>query len=234
MNITKAAATAVLAVAATCVTAATANAAPSTTGATATAAPAAKPGLNTTPASFANASRVIRGSESGVGYTVTRSTRGSAVEVALDGGSFAVRNNTLTVSDRAGKVVSAMPVSFTLNGQQVSLAPTLSQNRRHVVLEPIGHWVTTSDKQDVMTQGVLIGAVLGAVPGAIIGAILGFGILSFITFPIGFIGGGLIGGLIGGGIANTIPADPTPHTRWAHDCHDLDYAENHVEECFNY
>ncbi len=154
------------------------------------------------------------GTESGVAYQISRSEDGKTLTAQLDGGTFALTQTALTVKDKSGTVVAAVPLKVTIDGaDSVELRPQLSTDGTNLTASPIGYWSKTSPKQRNIEAGIGIGAALGVFGGLFLGVALTLvtmGLLAPIALPVGVIAGVIVGGAIGAGIAASIPASDRP------------------------
>lgn len=148
---------------------------------------------------------IVRGAIGDVGYEVIKSDDGKSLAANLFGGTFRVTDTALTVTDRAGNPVAAVPLTVELANRKVDIRPQVDQTGTRLTAEPIGVWHMTSPRERSMWTG----AAVGAFAGAIIGIIAGLVVFSVITMPVG----ALIGGAIGAGIGAAVPNSDVPD-RW--------------------
>ncbi|TQM30125.1 hypothetical protein [Nocardia bhagyanarayanae] len=157
------------------------------------------------------------GTESGVAYQISQSEDGRNLTAKLEGGTFALTETALTVRDKSGTVVAAVPLTVTIDGADtVELRPQLSTDGASLTASPIGYWSKTSPKQRNIEAGIGIGAALGVFGGLFLGVavtLVSMGLLAPIALPVGLIAGVIAGGAIGAGIGASIPASDLPD-RW--------------------
>ncbi|WP_067649517.1 hypothetical protein [Nocardia harenae] len=172
MRIDRIAATAVLAAAATAAAAGVAHAAP---------APAAAVS--------------VQGSEQGIAFTTAPAADGRLVTTVASG-AFAVTGGAVTLSDAAGTVVAALPLTVQTAGGALDLRPVVADAGRTLTLTPVSQTGEVQPVQDETTARKQYNAGVGAIIGAGIGAVIGFflgGVGALVTVPIGAGIGALIG-----------------------------------------
>ncbi|MEV0354463.1 hypothetical protein AB0H71_00195 [Nocardia sp. NPDC050697] len=174
MRVDRIAATAVLAAAATAAAAGVVQAAP---------APAADPAV------------AVQGSEQGIAFSTAPAADGRLV-TTVAAGAFAVTGGAVTLSDAAGTVVAALPLTVQTAGGAVELRPVVADAGRTLTLTPVSATGEVRPVQDETTARKQYNAGVGAIIGAGIGAVIGFflgGVGALVTVPIGAGIGALIG-----------------------------------------
>lgn len=176
MRVDRIAATAVLAAAATAAAAGVAHAGP---------APAPGPA----------AAVAVHGNEQGLAFTTAPAADGRLV-TTVAAGAFAVSGGAVTLSDAAGTVLAAVPLTVQTAGGAVELRPVVGDAGRTLTLTPVSATGELQPVQDETTARKQYNAGVGAIIGAGIGAVLGFflgGVGALVTVPIGAGIGALIG-----------------------------------------
>ncbi len=185
MNVSKFAATALIAVAATGITAGAAYAEP---------VPAPAPAQS-------EAVPSVQGADHGVGYISRLADAGKSVVTTVTGGKFSLDTDgkSVTLADNAGQVVTRFPLTVQPSGEKVEIAAAIDADGSQLTLAPKAATVTAKDISSqewffAELQRASLGAAVGAVIGGLIGLILG-------VFPLipGAALGAVIGLLVAGG-----------------------------------
>lgn len=130
--------------------------------------------------------------------------RRAVVTTVADGRFDLVRENkVISLTDRSGQVVAALPTALNIGGHRIDLVPSIDQAGTRLSLTPISE--TDEPVRDVSTQERFFGAIeksmpqvlTGAAIGAAIGFVLGFPLGDVITVPIFTVVGGVIGAFAG-------------------------------------
>ncbi|QLY32178.1 hypothetical protein [Nocardia huaxiensis] len=156
-----------------------------------------------------------KGVDHGVAYDISRQEGSGTFSMTLEGGTFAIRDGRLSITNAAGTEISNVALTVTTEEGQLDLQPTVTDNGTRLTATPVARWL--SQRQLNIETGSKIGSAIGGLVGMI--GILGYGVLALITMPVGMI----IGGLIGAGIGAAIPASDEPNileltcNRWS--CH---------------
>jgi uncharacterized protein YcfJ len=125
-------------------------------------------------------------------------------------------NKVVSLTDRNGQVVAALPTALKIGGQRIELAPVIDEAGTRLSLTPISS--SEEPLRDVNTQvrffseveksmpQVLTGAAIGAAIGFVLGFPLGLFVFDFITVPITTVVGGVIGAFAGLSVGGGEPA----------------------------
>ncbi|WP_282783836.1 MULTISPECIES: hypothetical protein [unclassified Nocardia] len=150
----------------------------------------------------------VSGTDHGVEFTMVKRDNGT-VETTLEGGTFALTADGVSVLDTVGSVVDQVPLRAMLNDREVMVDPVIDPTGTVLTATPIGYWVQNPSPREMNTY---IGIALGAFAGAALGN-LAMLIITIATFGVGLlalpfvvIGATLLGGAIGGKIGESIPA----------------------------
>ncbi|MFG1789940.1 hypothetical protein [Nocardia sp. NPDC049149] len=160
----------------------------------------------------------VRGSFHEIAYQVAASEdRRGAVTTIQDGRFELIKEGrVVTLTDRDGTVVAALPMAVRVGDQRVQLHPDIDASGRQLTLIPDN--MTQTPLRDVATQErlfaevekvwpiVLAGAGIGAGIGFILGFPLGLFIFDFITVPITTVLGAAIGAASGLAMGGGQPA----------------------------
>jgi hypothetical protein len=153
-----------------------------------------------------------------IGYHVAATENRHAVVTTIQDGRFdLVRDNkVVSLTDRNGQVVAALPTALKIGGQRIELAPVIDEAGTRLSLTPISS--SEEPLRDVNTQvrffseveksmpQVLTGAAIGAAIGFVLGFPLGLFVFDFITVPITTVVGGVIGAFAGLSVGGGEPA----------------------------
>lgn len=80
----------------------------------------------------------IRGIESGISYFARITPNGGGVATTLDAGTFAMsaEANAITIADRSGTVVGAVPLAIHAAGRDIALDPAIEDDGATLTLRP--------------------------------------------------------------------------------------------------
>ncbi|WP_243636810.1 hypothetical protein [Rhodococcus sp. Eu-32] len=153
-----------------------------------------------------------------VGFETSATPEGS-VRTVLDGGAFRLdaSASAVQVVGDSGAVLASLPLTYTVNGTQYSIAPSIT-GERQLLLTPqpaalvtdVAGPVTKQQALDNLLSQTGIGLANGGAAGAAVGAALGLAIGCVSIFP-NFIAGCIIGtaiGVVAGTIIGTNNANP--------------------------
>ncbi len=153
-----------------------------------------------------------------IGYETSVTPEG-AVSTVLDAGAFRIESgaDSVDIVGNSGTVLASVPLTYSVNGAQYSIAPALVGDRQ-LLLTPqpaslvseVAGPVTKQAAFDNMINQIVIGYTNGGAVGTAIGAGLGFAIGCVSIFP-NFIAGCIIGtaiGVVAGTIIGTVNANP--------------------------
>ncbi|MEU6565277.1 hypothetical protein [Nocardia nova] len=180
---------------------------------------------NADPTPPAVAAPAGQGVEQGVGYDVCSS--GTAVTVALTGGTFRIGEDSATVADGSGATIATLPLRLSAGDHELLLTPRIDAAATTLVADvsaqDIGYWRKTSPRQRSTEAGVALGALVGGLTGAFVGVVAGIateGLLLPITLPVGLLVGVLGGMAVGGAAGASIPNSDVPD-QWGYqqECH---------------
>ncbi|MEV6219655.1 hypothetical protein [Nocardia sp. NPDC051833] len=145
----------------------------------------------------------VQGVEGGVAFTASPLADGSGLTAAVADGTFRLAGGVVTLSDRSGQVVAAVPTRIVTGAGDVELAAGIAADGQSVTLRPVAapafvtdNLATFVDEASDTLARKQHNAGIGALVGAGIGAVLGFflgGVGALITIPIGAGIGALIG-----------------------------------------
>ncbi|MGK8485703.1 hypothetical protein [Nocardia asiatica] len=160
----------------------------------------------------------LRGSFHQIAYEVAATDDRRAAVATIQDGTFASAHDgrVVTVSDREGNVVAALPMTLRIGDQRVALRPVLEDGGHRLTVAP----VTMADAplRDISAQErfyaeaekamptILAGAGIGAAIGFIVGFPLGLFVLDFITVPAAAVAGAAIGAMAGYVVGGGQPA----------------------------
>ncbi|MET8774490.1 hypothetical protein ABZV58_05630 [Nocardia sp. NPDC004654] len=194
MRISRITATALLALAATGLSSGVVHAEP------------ADPPAQTAPAA---AALNLSGAFHEIAYRVAVAEDRRSTVTTLEEGTFGLVNDDriVTIADRAGQIVAALPMTLHIEGHRVDLTPTVDEAGTRLTLAPTAMPETPvreissqerffAEAEKAMPQ-ILAGAAIGAGIGFLVGFPLGLFVLDFITVPITTVVGGVIGAFAG-------------------------------------
>ncbi|MBF6211462.1 hypothetical protein IU433_07920 [Nocardia puris] len=151
----------------------------------------------------------LRGAFHEIDYHVSVAEDRRATVTTLTDGRFDLvsDNRVVTVADRDGEVVAALPMTLHIAGQRVDLVPDLDESGTRLTLAPAEMAETPvreinaqqrffAEAEKAMPQ-ILAGAAIGAGIGFLVGFPLGLFVFDFITVPITTVVGGVIGAFAG-------------------------------------
>ncbi|APE37339.1 hypothetical protein BOX37_29215 [Nocardia mangyaensis] len=163
----------------------------------------------------------LRGIDKGLAYEVSATEDRRSVVTTLDAGRFELVHDgqVVTVTDRDGDVIAALPMVVRADEHAVPLAPEIDETGTRLTLTPIGESETPlrdisaqerffAETQRLQPQ-IIEGAVIGAAIGFVLGFPLGLFVLDFITVPVATVAGAAIGALAGYALAGGQPAIDT-------------------------
>ncbi|MEU8896566.1 hypothetical protein [Nocardia sp. NPDC048505] len=151
----------------------------------------------------------LRGSFQEVGYQVAVAGDRKSTVTTLERGRFALvaDNKVVTVADDAGHILAAFPLTIDVEGHKIDLRPLIDEAGTRLSLAPDG--LSEAPVRDVAAQErffadieryqpqVLQGAAIGAAIGFLVGFPLGLFIFDVITVPIATVVGAVIGAFVG-------------------------------------
>ncbi|KIA62667.1 hypothetical protein [Nocardia vulneris] len=160
----------------------------------------------------------VRGTFHDIAYQVAASPDRRAAVTTIADGRFDVIHDgrVVTLSDRDGNVVAALPMALRVGDRRVELRPVVEDAGHRLVIDPVG--LSDVPLRDVSAQErffaeveknmpiVLAGAGIGAAVGFVLGFPLGLFVLDFITVPITTVLGAAIGAAAGLAMAGGQPA----------------------------
>jgi uncharacterized protein YqgC (DUF456 family) len=157
----------------------------------------------TAQAAPAAAAPIVAGVDSGVAFTASPLADGSGLTVSAPDGTFRVVGGAVTLTNREGTVVAAVPTRIITGAGDFDLVAGVSADGRSATLTPtaapavvtanMAEFVdAASDTQARKQHNAGIGALIGAGIGAVLGFFLG-GVGALVTIPIGAGIGALIG-----------------------------------------
>ncbi|NNH75088.1 hypothetical protein HLB23_35450 [Nocardia uniformis] len=116
----------------------------------------------------------VRGTANGVGYSATITPDGRGVATTLDAGSFALTPDAaaVTIADRDGAVVAAVPLSFQVADHWIAVAPSIANQGTTLTLEPVHAMplrdVSARENWDAQVQRGVFGALIGGTIGGLV------------------------------------------------------------------
>ncbi|WP_174185810.1 hypothetical protein [Nocardia barduliensis] len=160
----------------------------------------------------------LRGSFHQIAYEVAATEDRRAAVATIQDGTFASTHDgrVVTVSDREGNVVAALPMTLRIGDQRVALRPVLEDAGHRLTIAPVA--MTDAPLRDISAQErfyaeaekamptILAGAGIGAAIGFIVGFPLGLFVLDFITVPAAAVAGAAIGAMAGYVVGGGQPA----------------------------
>ncbi|MBF6302522.1 hypothetical protein IU459_34025 [Nocardia amamiensis] len=160
----------------------------------------------------------LNGSFHQVAYQVAATDDRRAAVATLQDGTFELTHDdrVVTVADRDGKIVAALPMALRIGEQRVALRPVVEDAGHRLTLAPTG--LTDAPLRDVSAQerfyaeaekampSILAGAGIGAAIGFVLGFPLGLFVLDFITVPAAAVAGAAIGAMAGFVVGGGQPA----------------------------
>ncbi|MFI9415319.1 hypothetical protein [Nocardia gamkensis] len=160
----------------------------------------------------------LRGSFHQVAYEVAATSDRRAAVATIQDGTFESTHDgrVVTVSDRDGNVVAALPMTLRIGDQRVVLDPVLEDAGHRLTVAPVA--MTDAPLRDIGAQErfyaeaekamptILAGAGIGAAIGFIVGFPLGLFVIDFITVPAAAVAGAAIGAMAGFVIGGGQPA----------------------------
>ncbi|WP_280456348.1 hypothetical protein [Nocardia brasiliensis] len=160
----------------------------------------------------------VRGTFQDIAYQVAASPdRRAAVTTIADGRFDVIRDGrVVTLSDRDGNIVAALPMALRVGDRRVEHRPLVAHARHRHGVDPVGRGDVA--QRDVIPQErffaeveknmpiVLAGAGIGAAVGFVLGFPLGLFVLDFITVPITTVLGAAIGAAAGLAMSGGQPA----------------------------
>ncbi|UAK33385.1 hypothetical protein K8O92_05250 [Nocardia asteroides] len=160
----------------------------------------------------------LHGSFHQIAYEVAATEDRRAAVATIQDGTFASVHDgrIVTVSDRDGEVVAALPMTLRIGEHRVALRPVLEDAGRRLTVAPIA--MAETPVRDVAAQerfyaeaekampSILAGAGIGAAIGFVVGFPLGLFVLDFITVPAAAVAGAAIGALAGYVVGGGQPA----------------------------
>ncbi|WP_280492284.1 hypothetical protein [Nocardia asiatica] len=160
----------------------------------------------------------LRGSFHQIAYEVAATDDRRAAVATIQDGTFesAHDGRVVTVSDREGNVVAALPMTLRIGDQRVALRPVLEDGGHRLTVAPVT--MTDAPLRDISAQErfyaeaekamptILAGAGIGAAIGFIVGFPLGLFVLDFITVPAAAVAGAAIGAMAGYVVGGGQPA----------------------------
>ncbi|MFE7745991.1 hypothetical protein [Nocardia sp. NPDC057455] len=160
----------------------------------------------------------LRGSFHQVGYEVAATGDRRAAVATIQDGTFESTHDgrVVTVSDRDGNVVAALPMTLRIGDQRVMLDPVLEDAGHRLTVTPVA--MADAPLRDISAQErfyaeaekamptILAGAGIGAAIGFIVGFPLGLFVIDFITVPAAAVAGAAIGAMAGFVIGGGQPA----------------------------
>jgi hypothetical protein len=183
MGTRKVAVIAALTIASTAVAAGTASAAPG-----APAAPAAP-------------THIARGVDHGIDYSIDTGAHGDrTVTATIDAGAFALTRDgrAVTMTDRHGAVIAAMPTTVLVRGHRYRLQPRIDAIGRSLTLKPIDAFDRDlQHPSPAELAGAVACGVIGAFGGTLAGLVAGL-LVGLIFLIVGAVPGALFGAIMGG------------------------------------
>ncbi|MEU1998896.1 hypothetical protein ABZ511_31055 [Nocardia gamkensis] len=160
----------------------------------------------------------LRGTFHQVAYEVAATSDRRAAVATIQDGTFEATHDgrVVTVSDRDGNVVAALPMTLRIGDQRVVLDPVLEDAGHRLTVAPVA--MTDAPLRDIGAQErfyaeaekamptILAGAGIGAAIGFIVGFPLGLFVIDFITVPAAAVAGAAIGAMAGFVIGGGQPA----------------------------
>jgi hypothetical protein len=160
----------------------------------------------------------LRGSFHQVAYEVAATSDRRAAVATIQDGTFESTHGgrVVTVSDRDGNVVAALPMTLRIGDQRVVLDPVLEDAGHRLTVAPVA--MTDAPLRDIGAQErfyaeaekamptILAGAGIGAAIGFIVGFPLGLFVIDFITVPAAAVAGAAIGAMAGFVVGGGQPA----------------------------
>lgn len=160
----------------------------------------------------------LHGSFHQIAYEVAATEDRRAAVATIQDGTFASVHDgrIVTVSDRDGEVVAALPMTLRIGEHRVALRPVLEDAGRRLTGAPIAMAETPVRDVDAQERlyaeaekampSILAGAGIGAAIGFVVGFPLGLFVLDFITVPAAAVAGAAIGALAGYVVGGGQPA----------------------------
>ncbi|MFC9440485.1 hypothetical protein [Nocardia sp. NPDC057030] len=160
----------------------------------------------------------VRGSFADIAYQVAASEDRRAAVTTIQDGRFELVHDgrVVTLTDRDGSVVAALPMALRVGDKRVALNPVIEEAGHRLTLVP--DHMSQAPLRDVSSQErffaevekampiVLAGAGIGAAIGFVVGFPLGLFVIDFITVPITTVLGAAIGAAAGLAMAGGQPA----------------------------
>ncbi|PKV98796.1 hypothetical protein [Nocardia fluminea] len=157
----------------------------------------------TAQAAPAAAAPIVQGVDNGVAFTASPLADGSGLTVSAPEGTFRVAGGAVTLTNREGNVVAAVPTRIITGAGDFDLVAGISADGRSATLTPtaapavvtanMAEFVDAAGDTEARKQhNAGIGALIGAGIGAVLGFFLG-GVGALVTIPIGAGIGALIG-----------------------------------------
>lgn len=132
---------------------------------------AESPSAHETPASMVSS---VRGIANGVGYSATLTPDGRGVATTLDAGTFALTPDAaaITIADRNGAAVAAIPLSFQAAGHWIAVRPSIGDHGTTLTLEPVNTVplsdISARENWDAQVQRGTFGALIGGTIGGLV------------------------------------------------------------------
>ncbi|MEU6833107.1 hypothetical protein ABZ894_31060 [Nocardia beijingensis] len=153
-----------------------------------------------------------------VAYEVAASGDRRAAVATIQDGTFELTHDdrVVTVADREGQIVAALPMTLRIGDQRVALRPVLEDAGHRLTVAPVA--MADAPLRDIGAQErfyaeaekvmptILAGAGIGAAIGFIVGFPLGLFVIDFITVPVAAVAGAAIGAMAGYVIGGGQPA----------------------------
>ncbi|MEV0249118.1 hypothetical protein AB0H76_21120 [Nocardia sp. NPDC050712] len=147
----------------------------------------------------------LRGSFKDVAYQVAVAQDHKSTITTLQHGRFALvaDNKVVTVADDAGNVIAALPMTIDIEGRKIDLRPVIEEAGTRLSLAP--SVPADAPVRDISSQErffadieryqpqILEGAAIGAAIGFLAGFPLGLFVFDVVTVPITTVVGGVIG-----------------------------------------
>ncbi|MDE1674411.1 hypothetical protein ACW9HR_35285 [Nocardia gipuzkoensis] len=160
----------------------------------------------------------LRGSFHQIAYEVAATEDRRAAVATIQDGTFELTHDgrVVTVSDRDGAVVAALPMTLRIGEQRVALRPVLEDAGHRLTVAPVA--MADTPLRDIGAQerfyaeaekampSILAGAGIGAAIGFVVGFPLGLFVLDFITVPVAAVAGAAIGAMAGFVVGGGQPA----------------------------
>ncbi|MGW0245680.1 hypothetical protein ACWDYH_03470 [Nocardia goodfellowii] len=151
----------------------------------------------------------LRGHYEGVGYQVAVAQDRKSTVTTLRNGrfEFAADNKVVTVTDNAGRIITALPMTIDVEGHKVDLRPVVEEAGTRLSLAPDN--LSEAPVREVGAQErffadieryqpqIMTGAAIGAAIGFLVGFPLGLFVFDVITVPITTVVGAAIGAFAG-------------------------------------